>query len=91
MADNMTDKQFEKILKMVEMILAAAKTLTKQKQRLRNLQKTRKKKSRQNSRQGTNRGAAGLPPKPQTVYIDIISRKRGKVNTIQYGGKRNGN
>jgi hypothetical protein len=21
-----------------------------------------------------------LPPKPQTVYIDIISRKRGKVN-----------
>lgn len=21
-----------------------------------------------------------MPPKPQTVYIDIISRKRGKVN-----------
>ena len=34
--------------------------------------------------------AAGLPPKPQTVYIDIISRKRGKVNIIQYGGKTNG-
>lgn len=31
-----------------------------------------------------------MPPKPQTVYIDIISRKRGKVNIIQYGGRTNG-
>lgn len=31
-----------------------------------------------------------LATKPQTVYIDIIARKRGKVNIIQYGGSTNG-
>lgn len=90
MADNMTDKQFEKILKMVEMILDGCKDLDEAKAKVKELTEDQKKKSRQNSRQGTNRGAAGLPPKPQTVYIDIIARKCGKVNIIQYGGSTNG-
>lgn len=45
MADNMTDKQFEKILKMVEMILDGCKDLDEAKAKVKELTEDQKEKS----------------------------------------------
>ena len=44
MADNMTDKQFEKILKMVEMILDGCKDLDEAKAKVKELRRPEKRK-----------------------------------------------
>lgn len=87
MEDIMTDKQFDKILKMVSMILDGCKDLDEAKEKVAELLEDQKKKSLLNKQTGFNRGAAGLPPKPHLLSA-MLADYRWKVNKARTIGQR---
>lgn len=78
--DDMTDKQFDKILKMVSMILDGCKDLEEAKAKVKELLEEQKKEPyRIGKVQSKPDGVEDLPPKPLSDKR-IIAIKSGKVN-----------
>ena len=87
MEDNMTDKQFEKILKMVEMILDGCKDLDEAKAKVKELTEDQKKEKSAEQPTGYKQRGGGLATKaPNCLYRYNIK----KTWQGQYGGKADG-
>lgn len=81
MADNMTDKQFEKILKMVEMILDGCKDLDEAKAKVKELTEDQKKEKSA----GYKQRGGGLATKAPNCLYRYNSKKmwQGQYNSIR--------
>ena len=81
MADNMTDKQFEKILKMVEMILDGCKDLDEAKAKVKELTEDQKKEKPT----GYKQRGGGLATKAQNCLYRYNIKKtwQGQYNSIR--------
>lgn len=85
MADNMTDKQFEKILKMVEMILDGCKDLDEAKAKVKELTEDQKKEKSAEQPTGYKQRGGGLATKaPNCLYrYNIKKTWQGQYNSIR--------
>lgn len=84
MADNMTDKQFEKILKMVEMILDGCKDLDEAKAKVKELTEDQKKEKSAEQPTGYKQRGGGLATKAPNCLYRYNSKKmwQGQYNSI---------
>lgn len=85
MADNMTDKQFEKILKMVEMILDGCKDLDEAKAKVKELTEDQKKEKSAEQPTGYKQRGGGLATKAPNCLYRYNSKKmwQGQYNSIR--------
>ncbi len=86
MDEKMTDKQFDKILKMVAMILDGCKDLKRQKLKLRNFWK---RKSLLSNQQGVQNGG-GKPPLFYDKFMTSRNKKEEPLNFQRFHGGDDG-